>query len=71
MAAVVGHKADILTIPVLKDEVVTAMQLSGLKTLDEADPVMVNTGELDHLVPRGTRHRYARKRIGARREFRL
>ena len=64
-------KADVYATTVLKDEVTTALQLSGLKTLDDADPVMVNTAELDLLVPRGARHQYAVKRVGARREHRL
>jgi L-lactate dehydrogenase (cytochrome) len=56
---------------VLKDEVETAMRLAGLQTLDEADPAFVNTAELDPLVPRGSLHPYARRRAGARRQYRL
>ncbi|EXJ64466.1 L-lactate dehydrogenase (cytochrome) [Cladophialophora yegresii CBS 114405] len=56
---------------ILKDEVETAMRLAGLQILDEADPAFVNTAELDPLVPRGSLHPYARKRAGARRQYRL
>ncbi|KEF62069.1 L-lactate dehydrogenase (cytochrome) [Exophiala aquamarina CBS 119918] len=47
---------------VLKDEVETAMRLVGLRSLANADASMVNTAELDALVPRGSRHPYARNR---------
>jgi L-lactate dehydrogenase (cytochrome) len=56
---------------VLKDEVETAMRLVGLKTLDNADPSLVNTAEVDLLVPRGSLHPYARKRIGPRKQYKL
>ncbi|ETI28404.1 hypothetical protein G647_00853 [Cladophialophora carrionii CBS 160.54] len=56
---------------IVKDEVETAMRLAGLQTLDEADPALVNTAELDPLVPRGSLHPYARKRAGLRRQYRL
>ncbi|KAK4942879.1 hypothetical protein LTR10_017455 [Elasticomyces elasticus] len=58
-------------INILKDEVVTAMQLAGLKSLEEADPAMLNTAELDILVSRGSSHPYARKHGGKRRQFHL
>ena len=58
-------------ITVLKDEVVTAMQLAGLKSLEEADPAMLNTAELDILVSRSSSHPYARKHSGKRRQFHL
>jgi hypothetical protein len=47
------------------------MRLSGLKSLDEADPAMVNTAELDVLVPHGSKHPYARKPTAIRRPFHL
>jgi hypothetical protein len=56
---------------VLKDEVETAMRLAGLTTLEDADPSLVNTAELDPLVPRGSLHPYARKRIGPRKQYKL
>lgn len=47
------------------------MQLAGLKSLEEADPAMLNTAELDLLVARGSSHPYARKHSGKRRPFHL
>lgn len=52
----VGHLIDIL-----KDELETAMQQIGIRTLDEAHPGLLNTTELDKYVYRGDTHPYARK----------
>ncbi|KAK5073602.1 hypothetical protein LTR64_007260 [Lithohypha guttulata] len=52
----VGHLIDIL-----KDELETAMQQVGIKSLSEAHPGLLNTTELDKYVYRGDSHPYARK----------
>jgi L-lactate dehydrogenase (cytochrome) len=39
-----------LTIAVLKDELISAMKLSGITHIDQAHPGMVNTAYVDHLV---------------------
>jgi len=66
-----GKPGVVHLINLLKEEVVTAMQLSGLTSLEEADPAMVNTAEVDILIPRGSSHPYARKRSGIRRPYHL
>lgn len=38
---------------VLKDELVSAMKLAGITSLDQAEPGMVNTAAVEHLVRRG------------------
>ena len=46
---------------VLKDELETAMRLVGITALDQAHPGLVNTREVDGLVPEVEgRHEYAR-----------
>lgn len=52
----VGHLIDIL-----KDELETAMQQVGIRSLSEAHPGLLNTAELDPYVYRGDSHPYARK----------
>ncbi|EXJ70471.1 L-lactate dehydrogenase (cytochrome) [Cladophialophora psammophila CBS 110553] len=66
-----GKEGVMHVVNILKDEVETAMRLAGLKSLDEADPALVNTADLDTLVPRGSLHPYARRREGPRRQYRL
>lgn len=44
----------------MRDELETAMRNSGITSLDEANPDMVHTGAIDHLVPNSDRHPYAR-----------
>jgi L-lactate dehydrogenase (cytochrome) len=39
-----------LTSAVLKDELISAMKLSGITHIDQAHPGMVNTAYVDHLV---------------------
>ena len=46
---------------VIKDELETAMQQCGITSLDQAHPGLLNTGELDPLVPHGDSHPYARR----------
>jgi L-lactate dehydrogenase (cytochrome) len=42
--------ASLLTIAVLKDELISAMKLSGITHIDQAHPGMVNTGYVEHFV---------------------
>ncbi|KAL8831179.1 MAG: hypothetical protein Q9170_005407 [Blastenia crenularia] len=51
-------------VDLLKDELSVAMALVGITHLSQAHPGLVNTGDLDHLVPvvGEDRHPYARKR---------
>lgn len=44
---------------VLKDEMESAMKLIGIKNLSEVHPGLVNTSDIDHLVPSGPGHPYA------------
>lgn len=46
---------------VMRDELETSMRNSGIISLDEAGPHLVNTGDVDHLVPDSRLHPYARK----------
>lgn len=46
--AVVRHSAN--NIPVLKDEIEISMKLSGLTSLDQAGPELLNTADVDHLI---------------------
>lgn len=48
-------------VDVLKDELETAMQQVGIKSLSEAHPGLLNTTELDKYIYRGDTHPYARK----------
>jgi L-lactate dehydrogenase (cytochrome) len=45
---------------VIKDELETAMRLVGITDLSQVHPGLVNSGEVDHLVPAGEQHPYAR-----------
>lgn len=42
------------------DELEGAMRNIGITTLEEANPDLVHTGDVDHLVPDSARHPYAR-----------
>ncbi|KAL9604954.1 MAG: hypothetical protein Q9219_000142 [cf. Caloplaca sp. 3 TL-2023] len=49
-------------VDLLKDELSVAMALVGITDLSQAHPGLVNTGDVDHLVPRGLEgHPYARR----------
>lgn len=52
----VGHLIDIL-----KDELETAMQQVGIRSLSEAHPGLLNTADIDRYVYRGESHPYAEK----------
>ena len=47
---------------VLKDEMESVMKLVGIKDLSEVHPGLVNTSDVDHLVPDGTEHPYIKWR---------
>ncbi|PYH34394.1 FMN-dependent alpha-hydroxy acid dehydrogenase [Aspergillus neoniger CBS 115656] len=47
-------------IDIMRDELETAMRNVGITSLDEAGPHLVNTGDIDHLVPNSATHPYAR-----------
>ena len=47
---------------VLYDELRIAMQMVGITSLDEAHPGLLNTAGIDHLVPEGEGHPYAKRR---------
>lgn len=47
---------------VLKDEMESVMKLIGIKDLSEVHPGLVNTSDVDHLVPFGSDHPYAKWR---------
>ncbi|KKK26990.1 hypothetical protein ARAM_002621 [Aspergillus rambellii] len=48
-------------IDIMRDELETAMRNNGIATLADAGPHLVNTGDVDHLVPGSLLHPYARK----------
>ena len=41
---------------IFKDELETGMRLAGVTDVDGLGPALVNTGDVDHLVPRGEEH---------------
>ncbi|PGH16461.1 hypothetical protein AJ79_01792 [Helicocarpus griseus UAMH5409] len=45
---------------IMKDELEGAMRLVGITSLDEARPELVNTADIDHLIPESASHPYAR-----------
>ncbi|ETS79752.1 hypothetical protein PFICI_09605 [Pestalotiopsis fici W106-1] len=45
-------------VEILKDEMESAMKLVGITNLSEAHPDLVNTSDVDHLVPNGAGHPY-------------
>ncbi|OJK02495.1 hypothetical protein ASPACDRAFT_51036 [Aspergillus aculeatus ATCC 16872] len=48
-------------IDIMKDELETAMRNVGITSLDEAGPHLVNTADIDHLIPNSASHPYAHK----------
>ncbi|KAI5290945.1 hypothetical protein KEM54_006923 [Ascosphaera aggregata] len=46
---------------ILQDELETSMRLVGITSLDQITPDLVNTGDLDHMVPTSGSHPYARR----------
>ena len=51
---------------ILKDELETSMRLCGIRDLSQALPALVNTQQIDHLVPRTLGHPWIRQRQKAR-----
>ncbi|KAF9886104.1 Cytochrome b5 domain-containing protein 1 [Aspergillus nanangensis] len=47
-------------VEILKDEMESVMKLIGIKNLSEVHPSLVNTADVDHLVPSGAEHPYAK-----------
>lgn len=45
---------------VLKEEMEGVMKLIGIKNLSEVHPSLVNTSDIDHLVPDGADHPYVK-----------
>lgn len=45
---------------VLKDELETTMRMMGVTDLSQVHPGMLNTGAVDHLIPGGEEHPYAK-----------
>lgn len=51
---------------VLKDELETTMRMMGVTDLSQVHPGMLNTRAVDHLIPDGEEHPYAKWRPRAR-----
>ncbi|KAJ1329514.1 L-lactate dehydrogenase (cytochrome) [Microdochium nivale] len=49
-------------IGILNDELQTTMQMCGITSLDQCHPGLLNTGAVDHLIPQGEEHPYAKWR---------
>ncbi|KAI1312785.1 mitochondrial cytochrome-like protein b2 [Xylaria venustula] len=47
---------------ILTDELETTMQQCGITSLDQVHPGLLNTGAVDHLIPSGEEHPYAKWR---------
>jgi len=53
-------------VEILKDELETTMRMMGVNDLSQVHPGMLNTGAVDHLIPGGAEHPYAKWRPKAR-----
>lgn len=53
-------------VEILRDEMESAMKLIGIKDLSEVHPGLVNTSDVDHLVPDSEEHAYAKWRPKAK-----
>ncbi|KAI0833074.1 FMN-dependent dehydrogenase-domain-containing protein [Hypoxylon sp. FL0890] len=53
-------------INILTDELVTTMQMCGITSLDQVHPGLLHTGAVDHLIPGGEEHPYAKWRPKSR-----
>ncbi|KAI1864587.1 uncharacterized protein JN550_008874 [Neoarthrinium moseri] len=49
-------------VDILNDELETTMRMCGVTALDQVHPGLLNTGAVDHLIPSGEEHPYARWR---------
>ncbi|VUC27064.1 unnamed protein product [Clonostachys rosea] len=50
---------------ILQEEMESVMKLIGIKNLNEVHPDLVNTSDVDHLVPRSSSHPYATLQLRA------
>lgn len=57
----VEHLSDIF-----KDELITSMRMCGITNLDQAHPGLLNTSDIDHLVPTTEEHPYIKWRPKAK-----
>ncbi|PBP18263.1 FMN-dependent dehydrogenase [Diplocarpon rosae] len=53
-------------VEILKDELETTMRMMGVTDLSQVHPGLLNTGAVDHLIPYGEEHPYAKWRPKAR-----
>ena len=51
---------------ILKDELETSMRLAGITDVDQAHPGLLNTCDVDHLVPSGEEHAWIKWRPSAK-----
>ncbi|PWY87546.1 hypothetical protein BO70DRAFT_196425 [Aspergillus heteromorphus CBS 117.55] len=65
-----GQKGVEHLVDIMRDELETAMRNIGITSLDETGPHLVNTADIDHLVPESASHPYARK-VAKRRRLRV
>ncbi|KAG9241389.1 FMN-dependent dehydrogenase [Calycina marina] len=61
-----GQKGVEKYIEILKDELETTMRMLGITDLSQVHPGLVNTRAVDHLIPDGEEHPYAKWRPKAR-----
>ncbi|KAH7033248.1 FMN-dependent dehydrogenase-domain-containing protein [Microdochium trichocladiopsis] len=47
-------------VSILNDELQTTMQMCGITRVDQCHPGLLHTGAIDHLVPQGEEHPYAK-----------
>lgn len=57
-----GMAADGDVIAVLRDELETSMRMVGVTNLSQVHPGLVNTLDVDHLIPMTVNHPYAKWR---------
>lgn len=57
-----GHEGVEKYIEILKDELETTMRMMGVTDLSQVHPGMLNTRAVDHLIPDGEEHPYAKWR---------
>ncbi|KAH0543847.1 hypothetical protein FGG08_001886 [Glutinoglossum americanum] len=57
-----GHEGVEHLVEILRDELETSMRMVGITNLAQAHPGLVNTLGVDHLIPGGEGHQYAKQR---------
>jgi hypothetical protein len=60
------YKGTLLIGAVLKDELETTMRMMGITDVSQVHPGLLNTRAVDHLIPDGEEHPYAKWRPKAR-----